>query len=325
MSVKTVDDEFTRIIGALTRRGFLTGAAALGGLGLLSACSTATSDASAEDTVEITVDGKSYHIPRDPKRVVVLEARGALDFSLLAGYPIAATNWDDKSQLMSRVPSGTPRLGGTNIEPNAESILSYEPDLLVVGQGWWDYYQEKGLLGTDIAPVLVVDLGTPDSQWKAAMVGQLEALDRKDVADRVVAEYDSQIVVSREKIGGLLDGKTIVIAGADDAEFWIQNDQFVGSVARDLGLNVLTVPPRSPEDTEYATFYGLEELEVFDQADFILLQNPDSIGTESATWQRVRAVRDGHVGELRYDLNNGLALTAIALAADLAEKVQVMR
>lgn len=325
MSTKTMDDEFTRIVSALTRRGFLTGASALGAFGLLSACSTTTSEASADDMVEVTVDGKVYRIPRDPERVVVLEARGALDFSLLAGYPIVATNWDDDSQLMSRVPAGTPHLGGTNMEPNAESILSYEPDLLVVGQGWWDYYQEKGLLGTDIAPVLVVDSGTPDSKWKEAMVGQLAALDRNDVADRVIAEYEGQIVASRERIGGLLDGKTIVIAGADDAEFWIQNDQFVGSVARDLGLNVLTVPPRSSRDTDYATFYGLEELDVFDQADFILLQNPDSIGTESPTWQRVRAVRDGHVGELRYDLNNGLALTAIALAADLAEKVQVMR
>ncbi|WP_251011690.1 hypothetical protein [Rhodococcus erythropolis] len=70
---------------------------------------------------------------------------------------------------------------------------------------------------------------------------------------------------------------------------------------------------------------SLAELAIFDQADFVLLQNPDAVEAESPTWKRVRAVQDGHVGQLRYDLNNGLALTAMALAADIAEQVQVMR
>lgn len=325
MTVKTVDDEFTRIVGALTRRGFLTGAAALGGLGLLSACSTPDDDSSAGDTVEIAVDGKTYEIPRDPKRVVVVEARSALDFALLAGYPLAATNWDDDSQLMTRVPAGTPKLGGSNYEPNTESILSFEPDLLVVGQGWFDFYSGRGIDLTQIAPVLVVDQGTPDSNWKQAMIDQLTALDRTDVADRVVAEYNAQITASKEKIGGLLNGKKIVVAGAQEGQFWIQRDTFVISVAKDLGLDVLTTPARTEQDENYATFYGLEELDVFEQADFVLLQNIDAVETESPTWKRIRAVRDGHVGELRYDLNSGLALTATALAADLAEKVQVMQ
>jgi iron complex transport system substrate-binding protein len=309
-------------VAAVTRRGFLTGVAALG---LLTACSTATSDESNEDMVEIDVDGEKYRIPRDPKRVVVVEARGGLDFALLAGYPIVASNWDEKSHLMKRVPEGTAHLGGTNNEPNAEAILSHEPDLLVVGEGWWKYYQERSLLGTDIAPVLVVKMGATDSQWKQAVIDQLTELDRKDVADRVITEYNDQIAASKERIGSLLDGKTVIVAGVDDGQFWIQRDTFVTSVLRDMGLNVVTMDPRAATDTDYATFYGLEELDDFDQADFILLQNIDAPDTNSPTWKRVRAVQAGHVGELPYDLNSGLALTATALAADFAEKVQVMR
>ncbi|SNT25905.1 ABC transporter substrate-binding protein [Rhodococcoides kyotonense] len=325
MTTKTIDDEFARIVGSLSRRGFLTGAAALAGVGLLSACSGQSSEAATEDMVEIEVDGEKYRIPRDPKRVVVVEARGGLDFALLAGYPIVASNWDEKSHLMTMVPEGTAKLGGTNNEPNAEAILSHEPDLLVVGEGWWKYYQEHSLLGTDIAPVLVVGMGATDSQWKQAMIDQLTALERKDVADEVMADYNAQIAASKERIGGLLDGKTVIVAGVDDGQFWIQRETFVTSVMRDLGLNVVTMAPRGPTDTDYATFYGLEDLDVFDQADFILLQNIDAPDTQSATWKRVRAVQAGHVGELPYDLNSGLALTATALAADLAEKVQVMR
>ncbi|MFF9561652.1 twin-arginine translocation signal domain-containing protein, partial [Streptomyces albus] len=176
-STKDVDGEFTRLIDSLTRRGFLTGAAALGALGALSACSSESSGTETSDEwVDIVVADQAYRLPRDPKRVVVLEARGALDFALLAEYPIVATNWDPKSQLMQQVPAGAARLGGTNNEPNAESILSFDPDLLVVGKGWWGYYQDKGLLGTDIAPVLVVDEGTTGSSWKQAMTAQLTAL-----------------------------------------------------------------------------------------------------------------------------------------------------
>jgi iron complex transport system substrate-binding protein len=112
-STKDVDDEFTRLIDSLTRRGFLTGAAALGALGALSACSSESSGTEASDEwVDIVVADQTYRLPRDPKRVVVLEARGALDFALLAEYPIVATNWDPKSQLMQQVPAGAARLVG---------------------------------------------------------------------------------------------------------------------------------------------------------------------------------------------------------------------
>ncbi len=325
-STKDVDDEFTRLIDSLTRRGFLTGAAALGALGALSACSSESSGTEASDEwVDIVVADQTYRLPRDPKRVVVLEARGALDFALLAEYPIVATNWDPKSQLMQKVPAGAARLGGTNNEPNAESILSYDPDLLVVGKGWWDYYQDRGLLGTDIAPVLVVDEGTRGSSWKQAMTAQLTALDRREVAERVIARYNAELARARAKIGGLLEGKSIAIAGADSGQIWLQNNTFAVSVAQDLGLNVLTDAAHAAPDRKDSTFYSLEELAIFDQADFVLLQNPDAVEAESPTWKRVRAVQDGHVGHLRYDLNNGLALTAMALAADIAEQVQVMR
>ncbi|NKS72718.1 ABC transporter substrate-binding protein, partial [Rhodococcus hoagii] len=111
----------------------------------------------------------------------------------------------------------------------------------------------------------------------------------------------------------------------DKGQLWLQNDTFAVSVARDLGLDVLTDPAHASADNRGITFYALEQLDIFEQADFVLLQNPDAAEAQSPTWKRVRAVRDGHVGQLRYDLNSGLALTAMALAADVAEQVQVMR
>lgn len=157
----------------------------------------------------------------------------------------------------------------------------HDPDLLVVGKGWWDHYQDKGLLGTDIAAALVVDEGTTGSSWKQPMTAQLTALDRREVAERVIARYNAELAQARAKIGDLLEGKSIAIAGADSGEIWLQNNTFAVSVAQDLGLNVLTDTAHAAPDRKDSTFYSLEELAIFDQADFVLLQNPGAVEAES--------------------------------------------
>ncbi len=114
------------------------------------------------------------------------------------------------------------------------------------------------------------------------------ALDRREVAERVIARYNAELAQARAKIGGLLEGKSIAIAGADSGQIWLQNNTFAVSVAQDLGLNVLTDAAHAAPDRKDSTFYSLEELAIFDQADFVLLQNPDAVepsrprGNESA-------------------------------------------
>ncbi|MBB3037032.1 ABC transporter substrate-binding protein [Hoyosella altamirensis] len=253
----------------------------------------------------------------------MLDSRAALDFAILSGFPIVATNWDEDSFLTGLLPDGVERIGGTNTEPDVESILSFNPDMLVVGSGWFDHYREHGLLNFDMAPTFVVAQGDPTSRWREVMTQQLHSIGRGNEASQVLLQYEQQLDASRRQIGSLLDGKKVAIGGAWQGEYWLQGDTFCTSVAEDLGMTLVRDTSTPPRDGNW--FYSAETISVFNDADLIIMQNIDAPEVEAPTWQRIPAVTAGHVAELTYDNNNGLALTAIDFAKSLADSAQLLR
>lgn len=319
------EEQWQRIVAAITRRDFLIGAGALTVAGILAACgdeagSAGTGSAGGE-TQPFEHDGYRTDLPLHPERVVVLEARAGLEFALLAGLPIVATEWSDESHLMAHLPKGVERLGGSNIEPNAESILSHSPDMLVVGAGWWNYYQENELLAEGIAPVLVV--GDDDPDWKASLRRQLAAFGREQQATEAIDAYDATVADVSAEIAPLVAGRAVVIAGADEEGFWIQEpDSFCSGIARDVGMDL--VVPEAGQSNGSVSRYSFENLDVFHDADLIVLQNPEDPAIANPAWQAVPAVQAGRVAELRYDRNFGLALTAQVFAEDLREAARLL-
>ena len=69
-----------------TRRSFLrlAGAGALVAVGA-AACGSRDASAPVAETVDVGYLGLDFTVPREPKRVVVMEGRGDLEFALLAG------------------------------------------------------------------------------------------------------------------------------------------------------------------------------------------------------------------------------------------------
>jgi len=111
------------------------------------------------DTITYTYGAFTAELPANPERVLVLDNRTGLEFALLAGYPIVATDADEAvpTHLDALLGDDVDRLYGFRAAPSAEVVLSYDPDLLVVGQGWWTYWQTQGLFPADAFPVLVAD------------------------------------------------------------------------------------------------------------------------------------------------------------------------
>jgi iron complex transport system substrate-binding protein len=147
----------------------------------------------AQETFTYSYDGYAAELPVDPQRVFVMDSRTGLDFAVSAGFPIVASDWepDEEMHFDAAVPADADRLEFRG-EPNAELVLTYDPDLLVVGEGWWNYWKENNSFNANGLPVLVVKDGSGDD-WKEVMTGQLTAYNRADRAAELLAQYDAAV------------------------------------------------------------------------------------------------------------------------------------
>jgi len=143
--------------------------------------------AMAQGTFTYSHNGFTAELPVNPRRVFVMDSRTGLDFAVSAGFPIVATDWDADvgSHFEDDVPADAARLTFRN-EPNAELVLTYDPDLLVVGKGWWTYWQNQAMFQAGDLPVLVVEDGN-GAGWRATFLEQMAAYGRADKANALVA------------------------------------------------------------------------------------------------------------------------------------------
>src|SRR6218665_4011268 len=98
----------------------------------------------AQETFTYSYDGYTAELPVEPQRVFVMDSRTGLDFAISAGFPIVATDWDadEKMHFDAYLDPEVDRLEFRG-EPNAELVLTYDPDLLVVGEGWGNYWGDN--------------------------------------------------------------------------------------------------------------------------------------------------------------------------------------
>src|SRR5690606_27811360 len=132
----------------------------------------------AQEMIDYSWNGYEARIPAEPQRVIVMDSRTGPEFAILAGYPIVATDFDADSHMV--LDPETEKLE-FRAEPNVELVLSYDPDLLVVGRGWWNFWQDNQAFRADNFNVLVIE-DANNADWKDLMVGQLEAIGRADRA-----------------------------------------------------------------------------------------------------------------------------------------------
>lgn len=276
----------------------------------------------AAQTVTYTYDGYTAELPTSPKRVFVLDSRSGLDFAASAGLPIVATDWDpeDNSHLESYVPKDAARIAFRN-EPNAEFVLAQDPDLLVVGEGWWNYWRENAMFDSGALPVLVVKDGN-GGKWRELFAGQMAAFGLADRADALLAEYDDAVAAAKPKIEAALQGRKVAITdvwGADSVA--LQVNTFTTAVAADLGITFVTGTAESTEDGYQ--IYSPENLDAFGDAALVMSLWTADIA-ENPLWQRIPAVARGAQYEMDTANSWGFALTAIDLVHDFEKAIELL-
>lgn len=279
---------------------------------------TAVLPASAAETFTYTYGDFSAELPVDPQRVVVLDNRLGIEFSLLAGFPILAVGLpaDSGSPLEPLLPPGVGRM--FDVEPNAEQILSYDPDLVVVDRGMWDWYQTEGLFSGAGFNVLVVE-GSGKDDWRKFQQEQLDAYGRGDRGIAAMAEYDAAVAAARPEIERILAGRPIVVGGELDGSYWLQVGTYNTSIANDLGI--ATVVGDAPTDGGYQ-FYSAETLAPFDGAALLLMQSANDTYRQNPLWQRLSAA--DHTVNLHWLRVYGFSIAARAFVDDVLAAVKTL-
>ncbi|WP_193069965.1 ABC transporter substrate-binding protein [Brevibacterium aurantiacum] len=237
----------------------------------LSACGTTATDASAEDgaaksTSEACADdsgttsadpvsvkddtGHTIELDKPASTVVSLEWQYTEDLLSLCVDPAAVadakgfTTWDTAEKL----PEDTADVG-TRQEPNVESILSANPDLVIIESTSRDDKIIKALDKQDI-PVMAMtgaDGEDPIAYMKDTFSTVAEATGRSERADTVLADFDAKVEESKKAIVSAdLETKDFVyfdgwVNGSNVALRPFGQGSLLGELGEELGLkNVWT-------------------------------------------------------------------------------------
>ncbi len=223
LDAQVTDTEWAQIVDRISRRRFFGGAAGVAAALALSACGSSDGESdSASDTLPYTWAEFSGDVPRDPKRVVVLDGRVDLEFAMMMDYPIVGSGnfWFPDAKAGFQFPGRTiedasfVNVAG-DFSTNFEALLALEPDLIVITAIGYtsDWYGTERL--SSIAPLLVVGddvepiAGHP-VDWRGALMAQASQLDRVTIAEASIAEYDDKLARLRPMLQEKLGGKKIV-------------------------------------------------------------------------------------------------------------------
>ncbi|WP_313893533.1 siderophore ABC transporter substrate-binding protein [Psychrobacillus sp.] len=174
-------------------------------------------------TVEITDAHGTVTVPVNPKNVVALDNR---TFETLADWNIelSAVPKDVMPEGISYKSDDSVQNIGNHREPNLEILAAADPELVIVGQRFADYYEEIKKL---VPNAVVIDLNVDISEEAAApgenlvnglknstiALGQI--FDKNEEAKQLVADFDKVIEDAKSAYNGTDTVMSVIVSGGD--------------------------------------------------------------------------------------------------------------
>lgn len=153
------------------------------------------------DTVTITDTHGEVEVPRNPKKVVALDSRNYEVLEAM-GVDLVAAPKDVMPPTSSYVNNESVENIGNHREPNLELIAAADPDLVIVGQRFADYYDDIKQI---VPNASVIDLDTDVSEDSQSPGNNLlegfinsttilgEIFDKEDKANELIADLEEAI------------------------------------------------------------------------------------------------------------------------------------
>ncbi|WP_141500326.1 ABC transporter substrate-binding protein [Paenibacillus luteus] len=243
-------------------------------------------------------------IKGEPQHIISLFP-AATDYLLALGIvPQAASSngegSDEFPTYLSDRLQGKENLGW-QVEPNFESILAAEPDLIVGQDFMGDAFENLN----KIAPTLFAEKVKDEQgviRMKTSLLKLGEMLEKTEQAKQVIADYEKQAAEGRDKIKQAIGDETVMFLRLSDKEVRYYSKRNYEVLYDDLALQ----PPASiPDPSESMKVISLEALPSIDPDHIILLSSDGAEVSEiekTAVWKSLKAVKNNHVYMADYGL-----------------------
>jgi iron complex transport system substrate-binding protein len=259
----------------------------------VSGCGSKPAKTAVEESAEIRVistEQGEIEIPADPKRVIVTYCVGdalALGITPVAAYDAAGTAYAKELEEV-------PVLG--NFE--AEQLISYEPDLLIVAN------QEQYEIASKIAPTILLPFTAQSMDERVRFMG--DVLNRQEKANAVLNTFHEKLEVAKASLRekNVLDKTFSVIESDGDGGIWVYGDKW----GRGGDLLYSQLELQAPEIVEKeiiaAEQYRDVSMEVISDyiGDYIVIARGLEELEGNTIWESLPAVKAGNVIPIEFTL-----------------------
>lgn len=252
----------------------------------------------ASDTRSITYLGQEYTIPVNTEKIVITGAMEAMEDALVLDvHPAGAISVGGEFPERFAAITDQAQSIGEKIEPNFETILSLQPDVIL---GTTKFKPEVVEQLKKIAPLIQVSHIASD--WKDNLNLMAELTGKQDQAKQIIEEYEAQVETAKSQLGDSLKEKEVVAIRIRGGEMYIYPaNVFVNPVLyEDLGLT----PPAEVNAAKAQELVSVEQFAEMNP-DYVFIQfeelenadNPSALENlqNNPIIQKTTAFKDEHV------------------------------
>jgi iron complex transport system substrate-binding protein len=190
---------------------------------------------------------------------------------------------------------------GWQVQPNLESILAAEPDLILTG----DFHQKAYDSLSKIADTIILEKKETEDgvkDWRKSFTEIAKVFDKEDKAKKIIKEYDSKVSEARKKLEETIGNETVMFLRVTKKELRYYGAKNYQVLYEDLGLNP---PAHFPDNSSTFAPLSFEKLpEVNPDHIFLLVQSEEKMEElkNNPLWQNLNAVKNNNVYIVDYDL-----------------------
>ena len=262
----------------------------------LAGCGKSTSSSSAT-TKELTFNGQTYTVPKDPQKIAVLSNSVLSMLYAVDGKAISRVNTTDS--LPPEI-EALPALGQTaNI--NMEQLLGLNPDLVLGLENQHKKYEAQ-LQSSKIPTVLINYDGIKDNVPLLTFLGELT--NHQDKAKTIIATYENNIAKVKDAVKGQQPARVAVLRATGKGVTAETDAAITASMVKELGMTNVVTSHLDKTTTDKTVPYSLETLAA-DDPDIIFVvtmgkeeeitKAMKKAMTDNPAWANLKAVQNNRV------------------------------